>query len=99
MRRLVSDTGLVTTAGGFWRGDAYSADNVANPNGTSPNADNVFLAKQFEQASTTFAYPIGRNGDGYPKQLVEPIFALVGAPAAHTDPTQPIERTVSKRSV
>jgi LPS-assembly protein len=91
-RRLVSDTGLVTNLNGFVRGDSYWADNVIDAD-TGQVSNNVLLARQFEQASATMSYPIGRNGDGY-QQLVEPIVSLVGAPGIRNDPRTPIEDSV-----
>jgi len=89
-RQFVSNSGLVTTLSGLVRGDTYWADNVINPDGSGNNFNNVYLARQFEQANVVARYPMGRNGDGY-QQLIEPIVALTAAPHVSLDPRQPIE--------
>jgi len=89
-RQLVSDTGLVTTVDGLLRGDGYWADNVVNPNGSGQTFNNVLIGRQFEQASITSGYPLGRHGDGY-QQILEPLVMLSAAPEVKQDPRQPIE--------
>ncbi|HEU0117029.1 MAG TPA: LPS assembly protein LptD [Alphaproteobacteria bacterium] len=89
-RQFTSDTGLVITPSALWRGNAYWADNVINPNGSGSNFNNVVLARQFEQANVVARYPMGRNGDGY-QQLVEPIVAITAAPRWKPTSNQPLE--------
>jgi len=52
--------------------------------------NNVFLARQFEQANAVMSYPMSRSGDGY-QQLLEPIMGFTLAPAFHNSSQQPIE--------
>ncbi len=92
-RQLVSSTGLVTDVNALIRGDAYSADNVINPNGSGQIFNNVLLARQFEQVNITEGYPLGRHGDGY-QQTIEPLVMITGAPSYTPDARQPIEDSV-----
>ena len=89
-RKLVSDTGLVTTLNGLLRGDTYWADNVVNPGGAGQVFNNVLIARQFEQASITEGYPLGRHGDGY-QQILEPLVMITAAPDVKPNSRQPIE--------
>lgn len=89
-RKLVSDSGMVTTLSGLLRADTYSADNVINPNGSGQVFNNVLLARQFEQANAVIGYPLARSGSGY-QQIVEPLVALTAAPDVKISAKQPIE--------
>lgn len=89
-RQLISErTGLITTLSGLLHLDAYSADNVVDPNGNTIH-NRVLFARQFEQANATVGYPVSRSGDGY-QQMLEPLVAITAAPNFYNSTKLPIE--------
>ena len=89
-RKLVSDTGFVTTVSGLLRADAYSADNVVAPNGSGNIYNGVYIARQFEQANAVIGYPVARSAHGY-QEMIEPLIAFTAAPAVKYNAKQPNE--------
>lgn len=78
-RRLVSDTGLLTTVDLKLRGDAYHAsDKDAAPDGSNRNNAGS-ETRAFSQAHVVTSYPVVKNMEKA-QAVIEPIAALTVAP-------------------
>lgn len=84
-RRLVSDTGLVTTMSGNVRGDIFWANRLQDPSDPNNFYTNVASHRVLPVGSMNVSYPIGRMGENW-NQIITPIVAITGSPRQSTDP-------------